>query len=730
MNVVPTQQGSAGDSFHYLKDPPEIIHRPLDGAGNAPPSVAHHDSEASSAAPDAPVPHESQDRGSAVYNSKDELRSIVKSLTSSQMGLFFATNGHCNSTNTDVCTDHTCSLLSPGCKPYTAEEKRDVSQQLEQLLFKAVSSGKCKRSSKNEAWCNEYGYCDLFESSGKEGCRALKTEEYEGVIRFLHPQPDGSFSFRVPKDGKNPPPYKIRIDEVADDSKSRSKDDDEGGIYHLMKRSIASYHSLHPRDAADARQPDALIELALRYRLLLAAKADLQGSGGQSEYPRSYQYWLDNPEELNKALNNFNAEARKTTASCKTDLTTCRNGFCKLTSPGCTPLTDEQFANLVDDIAFLSDFHRFYELPDDFVLHSQSQPASSPKEKRDPSDSHYDVTSLDDLSRYPSHVVSEASRVARQAVSDSTAAHGTCVEDSLPCRSQNCIIGTPGCREYTAEEKSDMRQYWTIMIAKTITTGKCKRTTGDGVRCDRNGYCDLLLGKDGGERDANCRLLSRDEQAELIETLEAELDAATDSPHHSDSDAGAKVKRDWSGAYGGEKTTTFEPSQEEEFEKALQPTKEELEEFMQLCKHLSEDPAALETIAEAAGMEDQEHIVELRERFSALADDEESATVVLEHAKEAQMLAESKLGFSMADFAGMGDKGAAHREGEDTSSGAAKSPGAVSKSGAEEGGKSAAKGSKAERSDGEAAYEYGRPGDGGVTDSSKGHPASKADRDS
>ncbi|EST05384.2 hypothetical protein PSEUBRA_005663 [Kalmanozyma brasiliensis GHG001] len=85
-----------------------------------------------------------------------------------------------------------------------------------------------------------------------------------------------------------------------------------------------------------------------------------------------------------------------------------------------------------------------------------------------------------------------------------------------------------------------------------------------------------------------------------------------------------------------ESTTTYHPSIE------YQPTRREVDDFMRLCRHLALDRSALREVAVSAGVHDEVQMNRLQRRFAMLARDRRMAREVLERAKVAQMLMESK----------------------------------------------------------------------------------------
>ncbi|CDW96753.1 hypothetical protein [Sporisorium scitamineum] len=79
-------------------------------------------------------------------------------------------------------------------------------------------------------------------------------------------------------------------------------------------------------------------------------------------------------------------------------------------------------------------------------------------------------------------------------------------------------------------------------------------------------------------------------------------------------------------------------------DKLYQPTDQEVYQFMSVCAELSQNHDALEQVANAAGVYNQDDVDRLGEHFAELSQDKEEAKKVMQQAKMAQMVRESKSG--------------------------------------------------------------------------------------
>lgn len=214
-----------------------------------------------------------------------------------------------------------------------------------------------------------------------------------------------------------------------------------------------------------------------------------------------------------------------------------------------------------------------------------------------------------------------------------------------------------GCRPFTSEEKAEARAFGIDILTRFLSTGKCDK---GAPNCNAAGYCDRFDNR-LDRRLRQCRQLSDDEEDELFNKV---ITSIFTKPTHKAGEfeflphlkpaenvasaSGGKVKRSSTATHADDEHdpdfVTYHPSDSDSFEAAAKPTKHEIREFMALCEQLSEDDEALRAVANAAGVEDDYQIAELREYFAAMAEDREEAIKALEHAKTAQMLGESKFG--------------------------------------------------------------------------------------
>ena len=387
------------------------------------------------------------------------------------------------------------------------------------------------------------------------------------------------------------------------------------------------------------------------------------------------------------------------------DATCSKYGYCDLVdangerSAACEPMTQAEHEQLLTKIQQMGDSDPSVLFPAPPTLASTSTPVlgarvgtsagAGVKAKRDVSSA---SGGYDKAEAFEQFVNAEAAKIANLAVEQSTHNQGMCDGDTETCHAGFCQLSAPHCRPIDADTKAALREYWTELIAKVLTTGKCQSASREG--CTADGYCDLMTRE--GERNAACAELSMTERQKLIESLEYhEVNSSTpgveqtngpkpehptviepeqtngSKPEHPtviEPQSGAKAKRDLSRGRGGQldhgaeedsgrgersttsgtsdstpeyTTKTFTP--EETDLPAVTVTQEELREYMELCQQLSHDHEALESVANAAGVSDEAEIETLADRFAVLAQDKHAAKMALMHAKQAQMLAESKL---------------------------------------------------------------------------------------
>lgn len=413
-------------------------------------------------------------------------------------------------------------------------------------------------------------------------------------------------------------------------------------------------------------------------------------------------------------------------------------------NPACEMLTQDERKGLIEHVQGEQD----QEASRHGGMYSStwSIPTASLKMKRDLSDrsegehGHADVSEAAGIKNFGLvQLLSEQAKLsAEQMVNEGIAGVGICKEGSTTCRGRpdgTCKLGTSECRPYTKKELSEMRMEWTEQMKDLVNTGHCRR--GYERQCRETGFCEVVLDWNTGVFNPGCRMLTRHERAELYEEIQEQLQAASEA-QASPNSAGPKVKRDMysnegsrgsggsssksSGGSHGETdytTTTFYPADEDR--PSFKPTQDEVDEFMELCEELSKDPAALETIAEAAGIENPRQIEMLREHYEYLSTNPELAITALEHAKEAQMLSESKLStmdgstretVSRADD----DTGAKTKADNSDHSDAAGNRDPAVEPNADDGSKSSEKASKTQEGSNDEPlenYPYGRPSGGG-----------------
>ncbi|SJX63348.1 uncharacterized protein SRS1_14168 [Sporisorium reilianum f. sp. reilianum] len=278
-----------------------------------------------------------------------------------------------------------------------------------------------------------------------------------------------------------------------------------------------------------------------------------------------------------------------------------------------------------------------------------------------------------------------AEQAAEQATTITFNGFGYCDEASTTCREETCHLNTEGCIAYPSEVIDEYEYKVAALYRRVFSSGFCDASAAaaaatvdsESSNCDENGQCKLWL--KNGSRDPRCKPLRK---KQLVERLQQALNAmyasgaadtgpsvgASDGTSHKE-DTGADkaklqkrgvvvgqhlLKRDYSMAepepHGDDAAPTTPPAGFITVNKAdllssaklYQPTPEELDDFMAVCAQLASDPEALDQIAEDAGVDDDDAKQLLREHFAELAHDKDAATQVMQQAKMAQMVRESK----------------------------------------------------------------------------------------
>lgn len=113
--------------------------------------------------------------------------------------------------------------------------------------------------------------------------------------------------------------------------------------------------------------------------------------------------------------------------------------------------------------------------------------------------------------------------------------YGYCEEKSSTCHQHMCMLDSPNCSAYTAEEKQDLVETTQKMLLKLITTGKCKPTADNATFCNRHGYCDLFASKNLAK--GSCKDLDADEYADVVSLLRPSSDGTFDFVDDDDDDS-------------------------------------------------------------------------------------------------------------------------------------------------------------------------------------------------
>ncbi|SPO45286.1 uncharacterized protein PSANT_02972 [Moesziomyces antarcticus] len=284
---------------------------PNDHGGRHPPHLARRGDSASDAeadtASDAPV------------KSEAELKKLIFKSASKEMESYVQTHGARNGDDGDA-----CELGSADCKPFTHKEQKELTTELGNLMFKLASTGKCTPTRFNGSFCNRYGYCSVYETSGKPSpyCEPIDRDEMAKIAPLLEKQKDGSFEFTKPAATFNAQKYTI------DDTPRTATSAPEVKPDTLAKRSINSLYDVlsnnnnNNADAAPASNPE---ELGQEYRKQSRKLAEFS-------VRQTLQY----------------------IGTCDKGTSGCPDGVCRIGESGCKHLTKAEKEKMIEDMTKLN----------------------------------------------------------------------------------------------------------------------------------------------------------------------------------------------------------------------------------------------------------------------------------------------------------------------------------------------------------------------------------------
>lgn len=222
--------------------------------------------------------------------------------------------------------------------------------------------------------------------------------------------------------------------------------------------------------------------------------------------------------------------------------------------------------------------------------------------------------------------MSEISKQLEEYLQDAAKTTGWCSEESRTCRLHYCDLGTPDCQHIrTDQAKQQFFDDASRMFEVVYSFGKCTPAADNTDTCSKQGWC---INSNYPNPTPGCEKLSTSELPKVYEEIKNSPSVSAYPPGFSPALPGT------SGQDGRGNEDALNQDQ---------PDKQEIHEFMELCKRLSRDNEALEMVAESAGITDPDVIEGLREQFAYLAIHRSWAIEAIKQAKVSQMLAESKL---------------------------------------------------------------------------------------
>ncbi|SPC60569.1 uncharacterized protein UHOD_04865 [Ustilago sp. UG-2017b] len=103
---------------------------------------------------------------------------------------------------------------------------------------------------------------------------------------------------------------------------------------------------------------------------------------------------------------------------------------------------------------------------------------------------------------------------AESQMQDFFSRHGQCSTPSRTCHDYICLLDTPHCKPYSAEEQRETIEKTQKMLLDLISTVKCYPVPKGVDGCNDQGYCDVFKTKDF--TDSKCRMLKQEEYADVL----------------------------------------------------------------------------------------------------------------------------------------------------------------------------------------------------------------------
>ncbi|TKY88469.1 hypothetical protein EX895_002457 [Sporisorium graminicola] len=211
---------------------------------------------------------------SSISEAKQQLESTLLPEWDRQLTEHFASYGHCFGSDSSTCQRHTCLLTSADCIAYSKKEKHDLARMTKQVLFKAVTTGKCDPSVSATGYtpiCNKYGYCDFFENHGAEDgtirCETLNDEERQEFVSRLRVLDEDSVDIVDSSSSSS-----SSSDGDGEGSKRSSPDEmqDKRDPHTVGKRSLADEQNTPlSQDTSQKRDVEEAVKSALTKRALI-----------------------------------------------------------------------------------------------------------------------------------------------------------------------------------------------------------------------------------------------------------------------------------------------------------------------------------------------------------------------------------------------------------------------------------------------------------------------------
>ncbi|SPO24339.1 uncharacterized protein UTRI_03607 [Ustilago trichophora] len=580
----------------------------------------------------------------------DKFARVALDLANQQMARWTKTFGTCEP-NSAACHGGFCKLGSSGCRPGPEEEDLQLLGAYASMFGRVLITGKCTPEPGNEAQCNSLGYCtmSISQNNGKEdpACQALAPWEQQHVLDLLQYNGEG-----------------VDIPEATD-------------------QTLVSSQTLASIQPSNPKRPGVGSKMK---RDLHSVPTDKKGFEGYSA------------EEIQKIVDESAAaqsmEATEAFAKdygvCEHKTSACNEKYCTLDTPGCRQCSTEDkeevtryYASLYERLLLAGKCQPSTPEGDDqcskyghclVVLNGRYNPRCE-KMSKDEHEAFFDEAQKmnDPKDLFPETAGSASSKASiqpsnpkRPGVGSKMKRHVTSRVGERVSADEGDALGPEVVDE--PEYKPDEREIHEFMEL-------CKRLSRDAEALEMVAESAGITDPDvidglreqfaylAKHRDWAVEAIKRARESQMLAGSKPQAErfgqkGSEDEPESDDDDkhargdkvnngasAGSKWKRDMAGGPGervpGYETVTFRPEDSQFVD--YEPTKHEIRQFMRLCKQLSHDPAALKEIAHAAEIEDESMIEELREQFAYLAKHRGAAIETIKNAKEAQMIAESKL---------------------------------------------------------------------------------------